>query len=183
MSHISTGVEYALHCLIFLAALPPEAEGASARDLADMQGISPEFAAKLFTRLHKAGITVATEGVKGGFRLGRAPERISVHDVVLAIDGDKALFDCREIRHRCAVFGDSPPQWATEGVCSVHAVMLEAEKRMRDALRGHTLADLANRTAAKMPRETATEVVQWFGQRRESRKGPPPPSPAPDSGS
>lgn len=176
MSHISTGVEYALHCLIFLAALPPEAEGASARDLADMQGISPEFAAKLFTRLHKAGITVATEGVKGGFRLGRAPERISVHDVVLAIDGDKALFDCREIRHRCAVFGDSPPQWATEGVCSVHAVMLEAEKRMRDALRGHTLADLANRTAAKMPRETATEVVQWFGQRRDARKGPPIPA-------
>src|SRR5476649_1034002 len=71
MSHISTGVEYALHCLLFLADLPADAPEASAKDLAELQGIPGEYAAKLFTKLNKAGLVAASEGVKGGFALAR----------------------------------------------------------------------------------------------------------------
>src|SRR5262245_20326943 len=122
MSFISTGVEYGLHCLLYLAGSRGAVHEASVRDLAELQGISGEYLAKLFTKLAKAELVVATEGIRGGFRLARSAERITVHDVVIAIDGDKPLFDCLEIRERCAVFGETTPAWATRGVCAIHSV-------------------------------------------------------------
>ena len=121
MSHISAGVEYGLHCLLYLTEPAPGVPEASVRDLAELQGVPIDYLAKLFTKLAKAGLVIATEGAKGGFPLARPAAKISVLDVVIAIDGDKALFDCKEIRSRCAVFGDEAPSWATSGVCAIHA--------------------------------------------------------------
>jgi Rrf2 family protein len=169
MAHISTGLEYGLHCLLFLVAPPPDAPPASARDLAELQGVPVEYVAKLFTKLQKAGLVEATEGVRGGFRLARTPDSISVLDVVTAIDGEKPLFECREIRGRCALFDNRPPAWATQGVCAVHAVMLEAEARMREALASHTLAELAARVDAKAPAGFSAAVAGWLSDRTPDR--------------
>ena len=169
MSHISSGVEYALHCLLYLTDAPAGVGEASVRDLAELQGLSVDYVAKLFTKLHKAGLTVATEGAGGGFTLARPAERITVLDVVQAVDGPKPLFDCREIRARCAIFGDTAPKWATSGTCSIHAVMLEAEKRMNEVLEAQTLASLAVRTVAKAPRTYHTDIVNWIDNRAASR--------------
>lgn len=179
MSFISTGVEYGLHCLLYLARSPASVQEASVRDLAELQGISTEYLAKLFTKLAKAELVVATEGIRGGFRLARAAERITVHDVIVAIDGDKPMFDCREVRGRCAVFEETPPAWATRGVCSIHAVMQSAEKAMRAELKQHTLADLAMRAVDKAPASFGPQVVQWLTDRAANRRGekeeaPPP---------
>src|ERR1700677_1561659 len=137
MAHITTGVEYGLHCLLYLVDTRPEAQQASVRDLAELQGAPVEYVAKLFTKLQKARLVVAAEGARGGFRLARPAEMITVLDVIVAIDGTKALFKCREIRDRCAVFGGHPPAWSTRGACSIHAIMLEAEARMREVLAAH----------------------------------------------
>ena len=166
MSHISVGVEYALHCLLYLTGPPNGVAVASVRDLADLQGLPIDFVAKLFTKLRKAGLTTSTEGKGGGFRLAKSPSSISVLDVVSAIDGDKPLFDCREIRAQCAIFDGRPPSWATDSVCSIHAVMLDAEKRMREALASQTLAKLAARTEAKVPRAFGASVVHWIASRK-----------------
>lgn len=171
MSHISSGVEYGLHCLLFLTRSPAAVEEASVRDLAELQGVPGEFLAKLFTKLVKAELVVATEGIKGGVRLARPANRITVHDVVVAIDGDKPLFDCREIRSRCAVFDNDVPAWATRGICSIHAVMQAAEKAMRAELKQHTLADLAQRTSDKAPAAFGGQVVTWLTDRAANRRG------------
>jgi Rrf2 family protein len=166
MAHITTGVEYGLHCLLFLVDdSRDEAPPASARDLADLQGVPVEYVAKLFTKLQRAGLVAASEGARGGFRLARDAESISVLDVVLAIDGEKSLFECREIRGRCAVFGDRPPRWATRGVCGIHGIMLEAEVRMREVLGASTLADIATSVAAKAPPGFNREIAKWLANR------------------
>lgn len=171
MSFISTGVEYGLHCMLFLTQSHSQVADASVRDLAELQGVPTEFLAKLFTKLARAELVVATEGVKGGFRLARPAHAISVHDVVVAIDGDKPLFDCREIRSRCAVFDDEAPPWATRGVCTINAVMQLAEKAMRTELKQHTLDDLAARIVDKAPAAYGGEIVQWFADRAAGRQG------------
>lgn len=171
MSFISTGVEYGLHCLLYLAESPAGVKEASVRDLADLQGVPVDYLAKLFTKLAKAELVVATEGIRGGFALARPAKEITVGQVVEAIDGEKALFDCREVRSRCAVFNDQAPEWATKGVCSIHAVMQAAEKTLRDELEKHTLADLAHRTTAKAPASYGRHVVKWFAERSSSRRG------------
>src|SRR6202008_2714858 len=128
----TASVEYGLHSLLWLIDAGPDP--LSCRDLAEFQGLSPTFLAKIFAKLEKAGILQATEGVRGGYVLGRAPDEISFLEVVDAIEGRKPLFDCQEIRGRCVLFGEAPPGWAMRGVCSVHAVMLRAEKAMRESL-------------------------------------------------
>lgn len=170
MSHISTGVEYGLHCLLYLSRSPLAVEEASVRDLAELQGIPAEFLAKLFTKLAKADLVVATEGIKGGFRLARPPSRITVYDVVMAIDGDKSLFECREIRDRNAVFEGCPPAWATRGVCGIHAIMQQAEKAMQAELKKHTLADIAERTLKVVPASHGGQIVEWLTDRAANRR-------------
>ena len=156
MAHIGNRVEYGLHCLLWL--VDPDAEPASSRDLAELQGISPSFVAKIFPKLQKAGIVTAIAGVRGGYRLARAPDRISVLDVVDAIEGKKPLFDCQDIRGGCPMFGGNAPAWATSGTCRIHAVMLRAERRMRNELAATTLADLAGSVSRKMPQRFVGEI-------------------------
>lgn len=175
MSYISTGVEYALHCLLFLVA-PPDAKGspsgarveANVRDLAALQGVPVDYLAKLFSRLSRAGLVVATEGAGGGFALARPAEEISFLDVVVAIDGEKPLFECREIRDRCAVFDSRPPAWATSGVCSIHAVMLAAEERMKEELASQSLAKLAHQMSIKAPASFGLQIANWMKNRKSN---------------
>jgi Rrf2 family protein len=171
MSYISAAVEYGLHCMLFLVGRPSDAPAPSTRDLAELQGVSADYAAKIFTRLQKAGLVDASEGVRGGIRLARDAAAISVHDVVVAIDGERPLFDCREIRGGCAIFGGSPPRWATAGVCGVHAVMLRAENRMRGELKATSLADLAAGFGQTAPAAFFGAVTGWLGDRAETRVG------------
>lgn len=173
MAHISTAVEYGLHCLLYLVDPDGGRPQASARDLAEIQGVPAEYVAKLFTKLQKAGLVTAVEGAKGGFRLAREAHRISVLEVVTAIDGPKPLFECREIRGRCAVFEGRPAAWVTRGVCGIHAIMIEAEARMREHLASRTLGDLAAGVAAKLPRDFKLQIVNWFKDRTAERRAEP----------
>ena len=52
-------------------------------------------------------------------------------DIVDAIDGRKSLFDCKDMRENCLLFGGEAAAWITNGVCGIHAVMLRAQKSMR----------------------------------------------------
>ena len=170
MAFISTGVEYGLHCLLYLTAPAPDGVAPSVRNLADLQGVPAEYLAKLFSKLSRAGLVVATEGVRGGFALARPADDISFLDVIEAIDGSKPLFECREIRERCAVFNSETPAWATSGVCSIHAVMLSAEKRMRDELASHSLGSLAAQVAAKAPADFTRQIATWLEDRTSGRR-------------
>lgn len=172
MALYSATVEYGLHCLLFLVDLPAGVR-ASSQELAGMQGVSPTFVAKLFTALKAARLVNASEGAQGGYSLARPAGEITVLDVVDALEGDKPLFHCREIRRQCALFDGAPPAWATRGTCSIHAVMIEAEARMKQTLASHTLADLAARVARKAPKAFSADVAAWFGTRRAPKSRPP----------
>jgi Rrf2 family protein len=169
VAHYGTGVEYALHCLLHLVRAPAD-HPPSSRDLADFQGLPAAFVAKLFSDLEKAGIVTATEGLHGGFRLARAPQAITVLEVVDAVEGEKRLFRCREVRQNCVLYRDGTPAWAASGVCTIHAVMLDAEKRMRETLAATTLGDLVRRVAAKVPAQYLSDKQSWFAERRGRRK-------------
>jgi Rrf2 family protein len=167
MAHLTVSVEYGIHSLLWL--VDSGETPLSSRDVADLQGISHSFLAKIFPKLEKAGIVRASEGVRGGYLLNRAAEDISFLDIVDAIEGRKPLFDCQEIRGRCAVFASPPPEWATHGVCSVHIVMLQAEKAMRETLAARSLADVAGAVSRKAPDDFGADVQAWIGDRLQSR--------------
>lgn len=169
MSLYGASVESGLHCLLYLVD-PPDGGQPSSKDLAEFQGVSPSYVAKLFTQLEKAGIVMSAEGIRGGFRLARAADRITILDVVDALEGDKPLFQCRDIRKNCVLYGDAPPKWATQGVCAIHKIMLDAEQKMRGELDRCTLADLAGNVSGKLPADHLEETRQWFQDRRAQRR-------------
>lgn len=167
MSLYSAGVEYGIHCLIFLVGNGGDTREASVRDLADLQGVPQDYLAKIFTKLAKAKLLVATEGVRGGFRLARPSDEITILDIVKAIDGQRLIFDCREIRGRCALFEGSPPAWALEGGCAVHNAMMSAQSRMEEALAQQTILDLARKLGRKAPVNFSAQVDDWINDRRK----------------
>lgn len=169
MSLYSAGVEYGIHCLIFLVGEGGESREASVRDLAQLQGVPQDYLAKIFTKLAKANLVVATEGVRGGFKLARASDEISLLDIVNAVDGPKRIFDCREIRGRCALFDGAAPAWALDGVCAVHGAMLTAQNRMEEALAQQTILDLARKVGRKAPANFSRQVDSWIGERRDRK--------------
>ena len=178
MAHFGNSTEYGLHCLLWL--VEPHEHPPSSRDLAELQGVSPSFVAKIFPRLEKAGLVIASEGIRGGYRLARAPDRISVLDVVDAIEGKKPLFDCQDVRRRCTLYDGSPPPWSGRGMCGIHAVMVRAEQRMREELARTTLADLAKGALAHANAGFAGKLQGWMAERinvrtegRGSKKQPP----------
>ena len=168
MPHIGSRAEYGLHCMLHLIGRG-ETEAPSTRDLAEFQGVSPSYLAKLFTQLEKAGLVTSAEGIRGGFRLARPPQDISVLDVVDAVEGRKPLFECRDIRRNCVLYGDTPPAAATTGICGIHAIMREAEGAMREALAGHSLADIARGIASKVPAQLEQAAGAWFAARANQR--------------
>lgn len=161
-------VEYAIHCLLWLASA--RETPASSRDLAELQGVSSAVVAKLMPKLEKAGIVVAHSGVAGGYRLAKAPRDITVLDIVEAVDGGKRLFDCKDVRLNCILFGGGAPEWASRGVCSIHAVMLRAESSMRMEMAQTTLEDLGQAVARKAPTTFGEDVDRWLDGRVEERE-------------
>ena len=173
MSLYSAGVEYGIHCLLFLVGNRGETREASVRDLAELQGVPLDYLAKIFTRLAKAKLVSATEGVRGGFKLARPADEISLLDIVNAIDGQKLIFDCKEIRGRCALFEGTTPEWALDGPCSVHGAMMVAQKRMEEALAQQTILDLARKVGRKAPAEFSEQVDTWITDRRDRKSASP----------
>ncbi|VEB97549.1 HTH-type transcriptional repressor NsrR [Cedecea lapagei] len=168
MAFYSSGVEYGIHSLICMVDGKGEGREMNVREIAELQGVPYDYLGKIFTRLSRAGLVISSEGKGGGFTLSRPPDQISVLDIVEAIDGEKSIFDCKEIRQRLAVFDEKPPEWACEGLCGVRAVMNIAQQRMEEALAQHTVLDLARRMYRKAPDEFAIEVQDWIRDRRSS---------------
>ena len=166
MAFYSSGVEYGIHSLMCMVDSKGDAREMSVREIADLQSVPYDYLAKIFPRLSKAGLVRSIEGKGGGFQLAKPAEQITVLDVVNAIDGDKRIFECREIRQRLAVFDAQPPEWACEGICGVRSVMDMAQQRMEAALGQHTILDLARKMYRKAPDEFVIEVRDWIAARK-----------------
>lgn len=91
---ISVGVEYALHCLIYLA-IPTTSRSIGIKEMAAFQGISETYLSKIFMKLRKKGLVSAVPGVKGGYRLSREADEITFWDVVEAIEAPLSVSMCR----------------------------------------------------------------------------------------
>ena len=157
---MSAGVEWALHCTVLLAVLPP-AGTLPGRALAQFHGVSESYLLKHMQALTKAGICESVSGPTGGYRLAREPDEITILDVVEAIEGTEPAFRCDEIRQR----GPTALAPATYTVrCGIHSVMLEAELAWKQALRARTVADLTPLSIDTMDRQRVKLAGSWIKQ-------------------
>jgi Rrf2 family transcriptional regulator, iron-sulfur cluster assembly transcription factor len=64
--------------------------------ISERQDISPRYIEQIFQKLKKGGIVKSVRGPAGGYFLTRRPEKISVGDIIRAVEGKSiCLVDCK----------------------------------------------------------------------------------------
>lgn len=121
------------------------------RDIADRTGLPQPYLEQILLALKGAGIVRSKRGVGGGYVLARAPDRLTLGQVVAAVDGPIALGD----------FGEPHEGGACdhEGQCVLLSVWAEVGDHMRAHLDGYTIADMVGRVAGPQPLVPVAEPV------------------------
>jgi Rrf2 family protein len=153
---MSGGVEWAVHCCLVLSQADAPVPGSR---LAEFHGVSSSYLAKHLQALSRARIVRSTQGQTGGYELTRAADRISVLDVVQAIDGDEPAFRCTEIRRRGPM---GMPKRDCVRPCGIAHVMATAETAWRDSLASVSIADLADGLQASPVGPTLPGIATWL---------------------
>ena len=131
---ITTRGRYALRAAIDLVT-NGDKEPVLRRELADRQGISPDYVAQILRTLRDAGIVEAVRGPGGGYRLAQDPSRITAGDVVRAVEGPTAVVSC-------AAEPTDPP-CPRSGGCVARGLWIELSSQIDRCLNSVSLAELA----------------------------------------
>jgi Rrf2 family iron-sulfur cluster assembly transcriptional regulator len=107
------------------------------RDIAERTALPQPYLEQILLALKGAGLVRSKRGVGGGYVLARAPEVISLGQIVSAVDGPIQAGD----------FGEPHTNGACdhEGQCVLLAVWAEVGEQMRQQLDSYTLADMVDR--------------------------------------
>ncbi len=122
---ITRQADYAIRAVTYLAKLGPN-ERAATSVVATKMNIPPSFLAKIISQLSIAGLLHTSRGARGGVTLAREAGKISMLDVVEAIDGPILLNECVGDPAECQFIDD----------CLVHPIWTEVQdtlvKRLRE---------------------------------------------------
>lgn len=129
---LSSACEYALRASLYLATLK-EDRYVPIRKISEALDISGPFLTKIFQQLTQAGLMESFRGPTGGVAFAKAPDDISVKDVILAIDGGKLFHEC--------VLG--LPGCGAEKPCPLHNEWAAERVRIESIFTTTSLMDLA----------------------------------------
>jgi FeS assembly SUF system regulator len=116
--------------------------------IAATTGLPVPTIAKITGLLAKAGLVTSQRGAGGGFQLAHPADRISVAQIIEAVDGPIALTHCVETVHDCGF----------ESACQMKAPWQVINRVVRGSLDAMSLADLVRSTAK--PAVTRQPVAQ-----------------------
>ena len=113
---------------------------ASAREVAQRQDIPVRFLEQVFQDLKKAAVVESRRGPGGGYYLARAPESVTLGDVLRAIEGPIEFGRCVHSHD-----GVVQPGEHITGRCVTGDVWQKIGGMLTDYLDGITIADLCAR--------------------------------------
>lgn len=131
---ITTWAEYGLICSVHLAhryGMGP----ANGREIAGAERLPADYVEQILLRLRRAGIVKSVRGAHGGYELARAPEVISVREIVSA--AEHGTFDLHCVSHPI-----DEARCAESQSCSIRPVWLLLQSKIDEVLEGVKLADL-----------------------------------------
>jgi len=146
MLRLSKKSDYALIAMKHLATRPDGGGSSSAREISESYDIPLELLAKVLQRLVRARLLVSVQGTRGGYRLGRSAQLISVADVIQAVDGPVTMTACSEDDHNCDQFTK----------CSIRDPLWKIKNRILESLNTVSVAEMAADIDAPPPATTQT---------------------------
>ena len=103
---VSRELDYGVRAMVVLSA--HERGVLSKRAIADEFRIPVNFLALILPKLVRRGLVESLPGPKGGYRLARPASRISMFDVIVAIEDHVAFNRCLEKKSGCDLSGRCP---------------------------------------------------------------------------
>jgi Rrf2 family protein len=136
--HISAKADYAVRAMLVMAA-EPDNRPIKGETIARSQNMPMKFVENTLVELRRTGLVASQRGTAGGFKLGKPASRITVADIIRAVDGPLA-----EIR------GERPESTTYQGPAEhLQEVWVAVRASLRSVLDQVTLADIV---AGKIPR-------------------------------
>ncbi|MGC3971216.1 MAG: Rrf2 family transcriptional regulator [Pirellulales bacterium] len=88
---ISAKTEYACIAMLELTVAYSSGEPVRIRNIAEAHGIPSRFLVQILLQLKGAGFVVSTRGASGGYQLAKAPDEITLGEVMQVIDGQDEI--------------------------------------------------------------------------------------------
>jgi Rrf2 family protein len=148
---ISQTAEYALRALVYLYG-----EHGAARtvaQIAETTMVPAGYLAKIMQGLSRARLVKSQRGVHGGFQTTRKPEKLTVLEVVSAVDPIRRFPEC-------------PLGIRSHGrtLCPLHRKLDQTAQMVEDAFHAVTLADLLNEPRSPAPRCSFPRLAKKSGK-------------------
>src|ERR1043166_4572220 len=130
--------------MLELAAQDGDSQPVRLKAIAEAHEIPERFLVQILLQLKVAGLVISTRGAAGGYVLAKAPDQITIADIVSVID--------RDTRAERAVGAEKkkpPPKIenmpSTSAVQAVRGLWRDVDTAQRQLLEQTTLADLVRR--------------------------------------
>jgi Rrf2 family iron-sulfur cluster assembly transcriptional regulator len=134
---ITRAAEYGVLGLMRLARAPGKGM-AMIDEVSRAEKIPKSFLAKIFQDLGRAGLVRSSRGARGGFSLAKGAEKITVLEIIEAIEGEIVFQRCRLDKPDCEHVGG----------CALCGLFERAQDGVKEALTGTTLQDLIRQQEA-----------------------------------
>lgn len=138
MKLLSDASEYALRAMVWMAQRPGQPQ--KVRELAEGTHAAPGYLVKVLQALTKADILSAQRGSRGGFTLERDPAKLTVLEVINAIDPIERILTC-------------PLGLKSHGkhLCPMHKKIDDAMAKIEASFGSTTIKDLLNQRSRSKP--------------------------------
>ena len=124
--------DYAIRAMIDLAQ-HAEKGPIHTEDIAKRQDIPKMYLSKIIQALAKAGLIRTVRGNKGGIFLNKKPSKITLFEVIEAIEGQIALNECLRYKGACS----------REDLCEVYPAWEKIQEVFKTELSKHTIGKFA----------------------------------------
>src|SRR5262249_29390380 len=111
---------------------------ATARAISDKYHIPPSLLMNILKELAQAGFVRSVRGAKGGYVLAVEPSEITLHELILALEGPIELVRCVD-----PVNKDGSASCDLMDVCPVSRPVRRVHERLEQFLKEVTLAEIA----------------------------------------
>lgn len=146
---LSAKARYAVRAMYDLAS-QGDAGPVSLRRVAERQGISRKYLEQIFIKLKERGLIKGVRGARGGYLLARGPEKVSLRDIMAAVDEPLAPVHCLK--------GNPKTACERAEVCVARSYWKRLGERIESFLENCTLSDLLNEDAGNRDKNVKNET-------------------------
>lgn len=138
MQLVSRTSEYALRAILWLVQDPGRSQ--TTRQIAAGTHTPPDYISKVLQLLSKAGLVRGQRGLGGGFQFAGCPDKVTVLDVINAVDPLERIHSC-------------PLGLEAHGthLCPLHCGMNDVVRQMEATFAQTKLLDLLNTASSSIP--------------------------------